>query len=147
VTDMQAAIGVSQLARVDEFVKARRDNWRKIYDGIRLSPVLKERLIPVEATPGTEPSWFGFPLHCADGLNREKLVSFLEETKVGTRLVFAGNLTKQPGYKGVEYRVVGDLKNTDRIMNQSFWVGVHPGLDDARIAYMLDALERGVKKQ
>ncbi len=147
VTDMQAAVGLSQLKKVERFVAARRANWKKIYDGIQSSPVLKERLRPVTATEGTEPSWFGFPIHCAESLDREKLVAFLEENKVGTRLVFAGNLTKQPAYQGVDFRIHDELKNTDAIMTKSFWIGVHPALDDQKIAYMLETLERGVKAQ
>ena len=146
VTDMQAAVGLSQLSKVERFVAARRANWKKLNAGIQNSPLLRSRLTPAVATEGTDPSWFGFPLHCTPGLNREKLVAFLEEHKVGTRLLFAGNLTKQPAYRGVDFRIHGELTNTDKIMNQTFWVGVHPGLDDARISYMLEQLEAGVAR-
>jgi len=146
VTDMQAAIGISQMAKAQKFIEARRANWSALYQGVQSSAVLKERLMPVVATEGTTPSWFGFPMYCADGLNREKLVRYLEERKIGTRLVFAGNLTKQPAYIGVDYRVCGTLENTDHIMNKAFWIGVHPALDKARIQYMLEVLEEGVKK-
>jgi CDP-6-deoxy-D-xylo-4-hexulose-3-dehydrase len=84
-------------------------------------------------------------MHCEPGLNREKLVAWLEERKIGTRLLFGGNLTKQPAYQNVEYRVEGSLKATDEIMARTFWVGVHPALDSARISYMLERLEKGVK--
>jgi CDP-6-deoxy-D-xylo-4-hexulose-3-dehydrase len=144
-TDMQAAIGLSQLNKLDRFVAARRANWKALRDGIAASPVLSSRLSPVEATEGTNPSWFGFPMHCEPGLNREKLVAWLEERKIGTRLLFGGNLTKQPAYQNVEYRVEGSLKATDEIMARTFWVGVHPALDSARISYMLERLEEGVK--
>lgn len=147
VTDMQAAVGLSQLKKVDRFIAKRRENWRKMYDGVKSSPLLSERLRPVVATEGTNPSWFGFPLHLAEGLSRQKLTSFLEQKKVGSRLVFAGNLLKQPAYAGVEHRVVGDLKNTDFVMNHTFWLGVHPGLDDQRIQYVLEQLEAGLRAQ
>lgn len=144
-TDMQAAIGLSQLNKLERFVAARRENWKKIYNGIQSSPILRERLVPVMATEGTNPSWFGFPIHCAPGINREKMVSFLEQKKVGTRLVFAGNLTRQPAYRGVEFRVHEELTATDEIMKRSFWIGVHPALDDQKISYMLEQLEAGVR--
>ncbi len=143
-TDMQAAIGSSQLKRAAEFIDVRRRNWKLLYDGVKASPILRERLIPVEPTAGTRPSWFGFALHCASGLDREKLVAMLEEQKVGTRLMFAGNLVRQPAYKGVDYRVVGELKNTDEVMRRTFWIGVHPQIDAVKIQYMLETLERCV---
>ncbi|MDR3607126.1 MAG: lipopolysaccharide biosynthesis protein RfbH [Oligoflexia bacterium] len=146
-TDMQAAVGLSQLKKLPRFVAARRANWKALYDGVMSSPLLKEHLEPVVATAQTEPSWFGFPLHCSEALDREKLVSFLEDHKVGTRLVFAGNLTKQPAYKGANFRVHGELKNTDRIMRKSLWIGVHPALDGAKIQYMLEQLEAAVRAQ
>ncbi len=146
-TDMQAAIGLSQLKKLDGFVAARRSNWQKIFDGIAASPLLKEHLTPVVATEGTTPSWFGFPMFASEAIDREKLVSFLEEHKVGTRLVFGGDLTRQPAYVGENYRVHGELKNTDLVMRKGFWIGVHPALDDARIAYMLEQLEAGVRAQ
>lgn len=145
-TDMQAALGLTQLKKAQGFIEARRNNWKALYDGIKSSPILRERLIPVEPTPGTNPSWFGFPVHVAEGLNREKLVATLEENKVGTRLLFAGNLVRQPAYKQVEHRVVGTLKNTDEIMRRTFWVGVYPGIDAQRIKYMLETLELCIKK-
>lgn len=144
-TDMQAALGISQLKKAHGFIEARRSNWKALYDGVKSSPVLRERLIPVEPTKGTNPSWFGFPVHVAEGINREKLVASLEEKKVGTRLLFAGNLVRQPAYQGVEHRVVGGLKNTDEIMKRSFWIGVHPAIDSPRIRYMLETLEACVK--
>jgi CDP-6-deoxy-D-xylo-4-hexulose-3-dehydrase len=147
VTDMQAALGVSQLKKVSRFIQARRENWKKIYDGIASSPILKESVVPVEPTPGTEPSWFGFAMHCNDGINREELVSYLEDHKVGTRLFFGSNLTKQPAYRNVEFRIHGNLNNTDEILKRTFWIGVHPALDDQRIAYMLEQLEAGVRAQ
>lgn len=145
-TDMQAAIGLSQLKRAAEFVEARRRNWKALYDGVKSSPVLRDRLVPVEPVRGTRPSWFGFALHCAPGLDREKLVAKLEERKVGTRLMFAGNLVRQPAYKGVDYRVAGELRNTDEVMKRTFWIGVHPQLDGAKIRYMLETLELSVKE-
>jgi CDP-6-deoxy-D-xylo-4-hexulose-3-dehydrase len=145
-TDMQAALGLSQLKKAKGFIEARRRNWKTLYDGVKSSPLLRERLTPVEPTAGTKPSWFGFPMHVAPGIDREKLVASLEEKKVGTRLLFAGNLVRQPAYKGVDYRVVGELKNTDEIMKRSFWTGVHPSIDDQRIRYMLETLESCLKK-
>lgn len=145
VTDMQAALGLSQLKKVNHFISERRKNWKLLYDGIMSSPILKENFTPVEATDGTEPSWFGFPMYVNPKLNREKVVSNLEERKVGTRLFFAGNLTKQPAYKNVEYKIHGNLKNTDTVMNHLFWIGVHPALDKQRIDYMLEQLEGVVK--
>ncbi len=142
VTDMQAALGVAQLRKVDGFVKARRDNWKKIYDGIKSSQKMSRVFKPIEPTAETNPSWFGFPILCADGVDRNKVVRTLEESKIGTRLVFAGNLIRQPAYKNVNYRVHGDLVQTDKVMNQVFWVGVHPALTDARINYMLEQLEK-----
>ena len=145
-TDMQAAVGLSQLNKLPRFIEARRANWKKLYNGIKSSKTLNEMLTPVEPTAGTKPSWFGFAIHTAEGINREKLVEFLENHKVGTRLLFGGNITKQPAYKNVEFRVHGELTNTDRIMNRTFWIGVHPALDDQKIAYMLEQLEAAVKR-
>lgn len=145
VTDMQAALGVSQLARLPAFVAARRANWRMLYDGVMASSLLSRYLTPVTATPGTNPSWFGFPVHLDPGLDRTKFLRFLEANKVGTRLLFAGNLLRQPGYATIDRRVVGDLRNSDFVMNHTFWVGVHPLIGPAQIAYMLDQLESGLK--
>lgn len=146
-TDMQAAVGVSQLKKLDRFVTARRANYKKLFEGVTASPILREHLHPVRATEGTDPSWFGFPINASKTINREDLVSFLEEHKVGTRLLFGGNLTKQPAYEGVDYSIAGTLENTDKIMAKTFWIGVHPALDNAKIAYMLEQLEAGVKGQ
>jgi CDP-4-dehydro-6-deoxyglucose reductase, E1 len=145
VTDMQAAVGLSQLKKVERFVAARRANWKTLQQAVQSSPVLRNRLVPVEPTEGTDPSWFGFALHCEPGIARERLVSFLEERKVGTRLLFAGNLTRQPAYRNVEYRVHGALEATDQIMSRTFWIGVHPALDSGRIQYMIEQLEAGVR--
>jgi CDP-6-deoxy-D-xylo-4-hexulose-3-dehydrase len=146
-TDLQAAIGLSQLKKVNHFIEERRKNWSKLNQGIRSHQLLKEHLTPVEATSNSNPSWFGFALHCGPNLDRTKLVQFLEEHKVGTRLLFGGNLVRQPAYKGTGFRAIGDLKNTDFVMNNTFWVGVHPALTDEMIAYILDQLVLGIKDQ
>lgn len=147
VTDMQAAIGVSQLRKAEGFIQKRRENWAYLSKGFQSSPILKDRLEQVQATPGTQPSWFGFPLHVRTGANREKVVEFLETKKVGTRLFFGGNLLKQPAYQGMDFRVVGDLPQTNRVMNQTFWLGVHPSLGTTHLDYMLEQLEAAVKTQ
>lgn len=145
VTDMQAAIGVSQMKKLPKFVDARRKNWKTLYDGVKSSPILSKHLQCVEPTPGTNPSWFGFPMHAGDSIDRDRLVRNLETRKIGTRLLFAGNLTKQPAYQGVDYRVHGNLESTDRVMRKTFWLGVHPGLTPAMTSYMLENLEKEVK--
>lgn len=145
VTDMQAALGVSQLKKVDGYIGARRENWAYLYKGLKSSPTLLAAFTPVEPTANTEPSWFGFAMHCAENIDREKVVRFLEEKKVGTRLLFGGNLLRQPAYKNIEKRVVGSLDNTDRIMRKTFWIGVHPVLDKPRMDYMLEMLEAAAK--
>ena len=145
VTDMQAAVGLSQLKKVSAFIEIRRKNWQKINAGIQASPLLKEHLFPVIATEGSNPSWFGFPMYVSEAVNRDLLVRKLEEHKVGTRLVFGGNLIKQPAYKNIEYRVSGELTVTDHIMKKGFWIGVHAGITDAHIQYQLEQLEACIR--
>ncbi len=147
VTDMQAALGVSQLKKLDGFVTKRRENWALLNAGLHQSPVLREHLSPTQPTPGTTPSPFGFALHCAQSIDRNRLVRYLEDNRVGTRLVFAGNLTKQPAYRSAHYRIHGDLKNTDEIMRSTLWIGVHPAITPQMIDYMLETLEKGVNQQ
>jgi CDP-6-deoxy-D-xylo-4-hexulose-3-dehydrase len=147
MTDMQAAIGVSQLAKVDQFVAARRAHWQLLHDGITKSPLLNEYLAVVQPTENTQPSWFGCALHCRGPLKRHALTRYLEDHKIGTRLLFGGNLLKQPAYLNIDHRVVGTLTNTDDIMANTFWIGVHPALNQERITYMLEQLESGVRRQ
>lgn len=141
VSDMQAAVGVSQLKKLDHFVDRRRENFAGLERRLRARGLDRLFHLPVP-TPGTEPSWFGYLLTVRDGsgLVRNAVTRTLEERKVGTRMLFAGNLTKQPAFRDVAYRVHGDLTNTDKIMNDSFWVGVWPGIDEARLDYMVDTL-------
>lgn len=141
VSDMQAAIGVSQLKKLDHFVERRRENFAGLERRLRAHGLDRLFHLPVP-TPGTEPSWFGYLLTVRDdsGIDRNALTRTLEERKVGTRMLFAGNLTKQPAFRDVEYRVHGDLTHTDKIMSDSFWIGVWPGLDEPRLDYMVETL-------
>jgi CDP-6-deoxy-D-xylo-4-hexulose-3-dehydrase len=138
VTDMQAAVGVAQLAKLPAFIAARRRNFRTLSEG--LSELAEFFLLP-EATPGSEPSWFGFPLAVRPGapFGRNQVVEFLEGRRIATRLLFGGNLTRQPAYADVNYRAVGDLANTDFVMNQVFWIGVYPGLTAAHLDFVLSS--------
>lgn len=147
VTDMQAALGVSQLRKLPGFVEKRRANWKKLYSGVTNSPILREKLTPIEATPETSPSWFGFPILCREDIDRELLVRSLEERKIGTRLVFAGNMVRQPAYRSANYKIHGDLQNTDIVMKKVFWLGVHPALTDQHIQYILEQLESILKSK
>ena len=146
-TDMQAALGVSQLKKYPEFVAARRANWATLERGVRASPLLSQWLKTVSATERTNPSWFGFPMIANEPIDRNRLVRRLEELKVGTRLIFGGNLTRQPAYRGADFRISGELAHTDRIMASAFWIGVHPALEPAHMNYMLEALETAIGEQ
>jgi CDP-6-deoxy-D-xylo-4-hexulose-3-dehydrase len=140
ITDMQAACGLAQLDSLDHFVMRRRENYTYLRN--RLS-TLKEFLQLPEVTPNSEPSWFGFPLVLkeATGIKRTDLLTYLDENKIGTRLLFAGNLTKQPYMSGQDFRISGDLKNTDAAMKQTFWVGTYPGLSFEHLDYIGNKLE------
>ena len=138
-TDMQAAVGVAQLDKLSGFVAARRANFAALSDAFRDEGLDEHFMLP-EATPGSDPSWFGFLLTVRDGspLKRLDMLKYLETKRIGTRLLFAGNLTRQPAFKGVNYRIAGPLTHTDKVMNDSFWIGVWPGIDAARRAYMVE---------
>jgi CDP-6-deoxy-D-xylo-4-hexulose-3-dehydrase len=140
ITDMQAAVGLSQLGRIDQFVAARRRNFSWLSE--RLAGLADEMLLPV-ATPGAEPSWFGFPLTVAEsaGFARVDLLRFLDQRRIGTRLLFAGNLTRQPYLERYRYRVSGTLENADRIMRDTFWIGVWPGLDEQALEHVAASIE------
>ena len=143
-TDMQAALGLSQLTKLDAFSDARKKNFK--YLSKKLKGV--QGLIMPKATPKSDPSWFGFPitLDPQHPVNREELLRFLDSRKIGTRLMFAGNIMKQPAYRNVDFRVVGDLTNTDIVMRRTFWVGVYPGLTEPMLDYIADSITEFVNK-
>ncbi len=140
ITDMQAACALAQMDRVEEFIAKRRSNFSYLKN--RLASVEQFLHLP-ETTPNSEPSWFGFPLVLKEssGVKRTDLINFLEQNKIGTRLLFAGNLTKQPYMAGRNFRVSGELTNTDVVMNQTFWLGTFPGLGEPQLDYIADKLE------
>jgi CDP-6-deoxy-D-xylo-4-hexulose-3-dehydrase len=139
LTDMQAAVGVAQLERLPGFIAARRHNFDRLTAGLR---ALDDVLLLPEATPESVPSWFGFPILVRDDapFTRDALTRFLESRKIGTRLVFGGNLVRQPAYKNVRHRVVGDLASSDRVMKNAFWVGLYPGLTEEMLAYTIESI-------
>ena len=146
-TDMQAAVGCAQLVKFPSFVERRRHNFARLKDALG---VVEDKLILPEACEGSNPSWFGFLITCREGVDRNKAVSYIEGHGVQTRMLFAGNLIKHPCFdamrkSGEGFRVAGDLTNTDRIMKDTFWVGVYPGMNDRMIDYMaktiIDAVE------
>jgi CDP-6-deoxy-D-xylo-4-hexulose-3-dehydrase len=141
VTDMQAAVGVAQLQKLPGFIEARKVNYRKLYDGLK---DLEEFFILPEPTPNSDPSWFGFPIAVREDapFTRDQVTRYLDSQKIGTRLLFAGNLLRQPAYIGINHRRVEDLRDTDFVMNQVFWIGVYPGLHDPQIDFMLSALHK-----
>ena len=140
-TDMQAAIGCAQLARLDGFVAARKRNHARLLAALR---PYEDRLVLPTAPPHTDPSWFCFVITVRDeaGFTRNELTGFLEANRIETRTLFSGNLLRHPAFETIERRVVGDLANTDVVMNRTFFVGVYPGIDDARMDYMIDAFGR-----
>jgi CDP-6-deoxy-D-xylo-4-hexulose-3-dehydrase len=135
ITDMQAALGLAQLQKLDKFVETRRKNYKLLTDA--LSKHSEKLILPVP-TPNSEPSWFGYLITVKKnaGITRDELVQKLNEKKINTRLLFAGDIRKQPYFEAYQYRVVGDLKNTEIIMNDTFWVGVTPMINDEMISYM-----------
>lgn len=138
-TDMQAAVGVAQLKKLPAFIEARKRNFAYLKSGLKES---EEHFILPEATPNSDPSWFGLPLLLRETapFSRNALVEILNGRKIGTRQLFGGNLVRQPAYADLDHRVVGDLPNSDRVMNQVFWIGVYPGLTPAMLDYVLETI-------
>jgi CDP-6-deoxy-D-xylo-4-hexulose-3-dehydrase len=145
VTDMQAAVGLSQLNKLDQFIEKRRANYT--YLRAKLEE-FEEYLILPEPTKNSKPSWFGFPITVREDapFSRNAFVAKLETNKIATRLLFGGNLLRQPAYQNIEYRIVGDIKNADIVMNQTLWVGIYPGLGEAQFDYMADIIRELVKE-
>ena len=141
VTDMQAAIGVAQLKKLPDFVQKRKENFQKLYNGLKQ---YEEYLILPKATPNSDPSWFGFPFNIRENgkFKRNDLAEFLEEHRILTRQLFAGNMTKQPAYQHVNYRISGSLSNTDYIMHNTIFIGVYPGIDEERMNYILSVFDK-----
>ena len=144
VTDMQAAVGVAQLAKLDGFIEARTRNFDHLYEGLS---DLEDCLLLPEATPNSEPSWFGFPVAMRPDapISRNDLVRALNDRGIGTRLVFAGNLLRQPAYLDITHRVVGDLTNADFVMENALWLGVFPGLTPDHIDHVIDVVHTLIK--
>ncbi len=138
-TDMQAAVGLAQLEKLPQFIQCRRENFDILYAGLK---DLQDFFIMPQATAGSQPSWFGFPLAVRPEtkLERRELLRWLDGRKIGTRLLFGGNLTRQPAYEHAAFRVAGSLAKSDFVMDQVFWVGVYPGLSKEMLQYVVDSL-------
>ena len=147
MTDLQAAVGCEQLKKLPGFVETRRHNWKRLHDGLAC---MEEKIILPEPQPDSNPSWFGFLITVKEDVDCVKVVKQIEENGIQTRRLFAGNLIKHPCFdemrrEGKGYRVVGTLENTDRIMKDSFWVGVYPGMDNARVDYMIKVIKEALQ--
>lgn len=145
-TDMQAAIGCEQLKKLPHFIKRRRHNWNRLREALEQ---VSDKLILPEAAPGSKPSWFGFIVTVREGTDRDQVVSHIESKGIQTRMLFSGNLIKHPCFDQMRennerYRIVGELKNTDAIMHNTFWVGVYPGIDDEMIDYIADTIKESL---
>jgi CDP-6-deoxy-D-xylo-4-hexulose-3-dehydrase len=140
ISDMQAACALAQMDRVEEFIAARKANFAYLKSGLKHC---EEFLLLSEATPNSDPSWFGFPItiKASAGINRVDLLQYLDQHKIGTRLLFAGNLTRQPYMKGRNFRISGELTNTDIVMNDTFWIGVYPGLSREMLDFVINRIE------
>jgi CDP-6-deoxy-D-xylo-4-hexulose-3-dehydrase len=143
-TDIQAALGVSQLKKLEGFVEKRKENFEYLFAGLRDI----EGLTMPRATHNSDPSWFGFPitLESDHPVDREELLRFLDNRKIGTRLMFAGNITRQPAYANVDFKIVGDLNNSDVVMRRSFWIGVYPGLSTVMLDYVIDSIKEFMRR-
>ncbi len=143
-TDLQAAVGLSQLEKLEVFAARRRGNFARLYKALENTPGL---VLP-KATEGSDPSWFGFAVTLQENskISRRELINVLDKAKIGTRLLFGGNLVKQPAYRSVEFRVVGNLDQTEKIMNNTFWVGVQPSLSDDHIDYVAETINQALSK-
>ena len=143
MTDMQAAVGVAQIDKLPKFTELRKRNWKILKDG--LADLTENFLLP-EPTPNSDPSWFGFPMSVREEapFERKQLVDFLESRKIATRLLFGGNLVRQPAYLDVPSRSVGDLSNSDFVMENTLWLGVYPGLTEEMLAYIIDSIHEFV---
>jgi len=144
-TDMQAAVGVAQMQKLPAFIQARRENFSRLYAGLQ---DLQEYFILPEATPRSQPSWFGFPIavHPETPFTRNEIVRYLNDRKIATRLLFGGNLVRQPAYLNVPHRVVGMLENSDFVMNQAFWIGVYPGLTTAMLDFVISTFHEFINQ-
>ena len=140
ITDMQAACALAQLDKLDDFIKARKANFAFLKERLK---TCEEFLQLPESTPNSDPSWFGFPITVKENspVSRLDLLTYLDQQKIGTRLLFAGNLVRQPSMEGAQYRISGDLTNTDRVMNQTFWIGVQPALTQEMLEYVCSQIE------
>jgi len=145
ITDMQAAVGVAQLKKLPSFIEARKKNFNLFYQGLKK---YEEFFILPQPTPNSEPSWFGFPLMVREKakFSRAELVNHLEKNNIATRMLFGGNLVKQPAYQNVRYRLIDSLKNTDLVMNNVFWLGVYPGLTEEMIEFILKTIASKLEK-
>jgi CDP-6-deoxy-D-xylo-4-hexulose-3-dehydrase len=145
ITDMQAACGVAQLTKLDNFISLRKKNFKFLYENLK---ILEEFLLLPEPELNSDPSWFGFPLSLKINkkFNRNDLTKYLNEKKIGTRLLFAGNVIKQPYMKDLNFRVSGDLKNTDFVMENTFWIGLYPGLTLQHLEYVVSQLKSYFQK-
>lgn len=147
-TDMQAAIGVAQLKKFPSFVDKRKENFSRLKEGLK---ELQNKIILPEKCENSDPSWFGFAITCKPGVNRNKVVKYIKENKIQTRNLFAGNLLKHPCFDEMRkeqkgYRIIGELINTDIIMNNTFWVGVYPGMTDEKLNYMIKIIKQSLNE-
>jgi len=140
ITDMQAACGLAQLDKLDYFIEKRRSNYTYLHNGLQSLTEFLDLPVPTE---NSNPSWFGFPITLKDGcgVSRVDVTKFLDSHKIGSRLLFAGNLLKQPYFKDLEYRVSGDLTHTDKTMNDTFWIGVQPALTEEHLDFVIEKME------